>query len=125
MWGNQVRNVKKIIAGAVVAAATATGVSTMAAAPAQAQIESGQYWYGLWKLPTYEFVSSETVTIANGWIRGRSSNLPIHPTRNGGYIDDLGMRTTFWRAGDGYTGRRDSLFAAPMQARLTRLPRPK
>ncbi len=93
----------------------------MAAAPAQAQIDSGQYWYSLWKLPTYEFVSTETVTIANGWVRGKFTNLPIHPTRNGGYIDDFGTRTTFWRAGDGYTGRRDSLFAAPMQARLTAL----
>ena len=116
------QNVKKIIAGAVVAAAIASGVSTMAAAPAQAQIESGQYWYGLWKLPSYEFVSSEAVTIKNGWMRGNLTNLQIHPTRTGGYIDDFGVRTTFWRAGDGYSGRRDSLFAAPMQARLTRLP---
>ena len=47
----------------------------MAAAPAQAQIESGQYWYGLWKLPSYEFVSSEAVTIKNGWMRGNLTNL--------------------------------------------------
>ena len=109
------------IAGATLATAIIATGMTVAAAPAEARVAPGGYWYTAWNARTGERVVNRPARVVGNRIYVDGARFTIRSTPRGGYFEEFGMRSVFWRAGNGYDGRRESVYAAPLRLRLARL----
>ncbi|GAB09083.1 hypothetical protein GOARA_027_00460 [Gordonia araii NBRC 100433] len=98
---------KRIAAATLAAATVATGATAIAAAPAEAKIRSGNYWYSAYASGD-RIARTPARVVGNRFypdVRYPRQVHRIHPTPRGGYYVAEGVsRTDLRRVGAGYAG---------------------
>ncbi|MFT4201073.1 hypothetical protein [Gordonia sp. (in: high G+C Gram-positive bacteria)] len=112
------QTIKRIGASAMAASTIAAGAAIATATPAEAKIEPGRYTYVVWDVHGQRVLNQEIKIIGNRIFIKRGVSHVLHPTRNGAWYDNVGVRTTFWRAGPGYNGTQKPFWYPANKVRL-------
>ncbi|MFT4088583.1 MAG: hypothetical protein QM658_15785 [Gordonia sp. (in: high G+C Gram-positive bacteria)] len=112
------RNSMRLAATTLAASTLAVGALTALSPPAEAKIDSGRYTYVTWNHFGEQTIRQEIKIIGNRIFVKRGISHVLHPTPRGAWYDNAGVRTTFWRSGDGYAGTQKPFWDRANRVRL-------